>query len=77
MQGPVNFASESDAGFDLLSAIPDDHAMFSQVDNTISQEDIIKDLSQLETSQLKRMNEDERALFLKEKLEDHDREVGF
>ena len=51
--------------------------MFSQVDNTISQEDIIKDLSQLETSQLKRMNEDERALFLKEKLEDHDREVGF
>lgn len=58
-----------------MSSIPDDHAMFSQVDNTISQDEIIKDLSQFEASQLKRMNEDERALFLKEKSEDHDREV--
>lgn len=75
LRGPMTYVDEADAGFDVMNAIPDDHAMFSKVEKTITQEEILKDLSQLESSQLKRMGEEEKNMFLQNKAEDHEREV--
>lgn len=75
-KGPTIKSKEDDGGLSLLNELPDDHVAFSQVDTTVSEHQIIEELTQLENSQLKRMTEEERNSFLQEKKEEHEREVG-
>lgn len=73
----MDAVNDEDSGFNMFAAIPDDHVMFSQVDTNISSDVIINDLTQLESSKLKRMTENERLAFMAEKKEEHERQVRF